>query len=89
MANIRITPWCIQKSNTTFKDFPAGIYAVNILHDEDEDGEIKKGIILPREGIGFSNYQSIGFTNRPAFKRASFSLLGNKELDVKIIYLLK
>ena len=76
-------------STVTFKDLPAGIYAVNILHDEDEDGEIRKGIILPREGIGFSNYQSIGFTNRPAFKRASFSLLGNKELDVKIIYLLK
>jgi uncharacterized protein (DUF2141 family) len=74
-------------SEITFENLPPGKYAVNILHDEDEDGKIKKGIILPKEGIGFSNYQSIGLTNRPAFKKASFNLSGNKKIEVKIIYL--
>lgn len=74
-------------SMVTFENLPPGKYAVNILHDEDGDGKIKKGIILPKEGIGFSNYQSIGLSNKPAFKKASFDLSGNKELDVKIIYL--
>ena len=43
-------------SSVTFENLPEGRYAVNILHDENNDGKIKKGIILPKEGIGFSNY---------------------------------
>lgn len=70
-----------------FKNLPEGSYALNILHDEDKDGKIKKGIILPKEGIGFSNYQTIGFSNRPTFTKASFKLNGDKEMLIKIIYL--
>ena len=50
----------------TFNNLPAGRYAVNILHDEDNDGKIKKGLILPKEGIGFfklSNNRVIQSTN--------------------------
>ena len=74
-------------STVTFKNLPEGKYAVNILHDENNDGKIKKGIILPKEGIGFSNFQSIGFSNRPSFSKASFSVLNDKKIKVNIIYL--
>ncbi|MDA3868228.1 MAG: DUF2141 domain-containing protein [Salinivirgaceae bacterium] len=74
-------------SEVTFLNIPIGNYAINILHDEDVDGKIKKGIILPKEGIGFSNYQSIGLLNKPEFGKASFNLTSDKTLDVKIIYL--
>ncbi|MGB5598641.1 MAG: DUF2141 domain-containing protein [Thiothrix litoralis] len=74
-------------SSVTFENLPVGKYAVNILHDEDSNGRIKKGFILPKEGIGFSNYQSIGISNKPSFEKASFELLGNKEISVKMIYL--
>ena len=74
-------------SEITFENLPAGKYAVNILHDEDANGRIKKGVILPKEGIGFSNYQSIGITNRPAFQKASFELESDKKINIKIIYL--
>ncbi|MDP2337485.1 MAG: DUF2141 domain-containing protein [Bacteroidota bacterium] len=74
-------------STVTFKNLPEGKYAVNILHDENNDGKIKKGIILPKEGIGFSNFQSIGFSNQPSFAKASFNLQSNKKIKVKIIYL--
>ena len=74
-------------SSVTFKNLPEGKYAVNILHDENNDGKIKKGIILPKEGIGFSNFQSIGFSNRPTFSKASFSVLNDKKIKVNIIYL--
>lgn len=74
-------------STVTFKNLPEGKYAVSILHDENNDGKIKKGIILPKEGIGFSNFQSIGFSNRPTFSKASFSVLSDKKIKVKIIYL--
>ena len=38
----------INKTATiTFNNLPEGEYAINILHDEDEDGVIDKGWILP------------------------------------------
>lgn len=74
-------------SKVTFSNLPVGRYAINILHDENENGEIDKGFILPIEGIGFSNYQSIGLTNRPNFSKASFELKENKTISVKVIYL--
>lgn len=74
-------------STITFKDIPKGKYAVNILHDENKNGKIDKGFILPIEGIGFSNFQSIGLTNRPNFLKASFELNENKAISVKVIYM--
>jgi uncharacterized protein (DUF2141 family) len=46
-------------STITFHGIPTGKYAVNILHDENNDGKIEKGFILPLEGIGFSNRKTI------------------------------
>ena len=69
-----------------FKDLPNGEYAVNILHDENNDGKIKKRFILPVEGIGFSNFQSIGFSNRPTFEKASFNLRKSTTISVTILY---
>ena len=74
-------------SKVTFSNLPLGMYAVNILHDENENGEIDKGFILPIEGIGFSNFQSIGFSNRPSFSKASFDLNCDKKIAVKVIYM--
>jgi uncharacterized protein (DUF2141 family) len=74
-------------STITFKNVPPGKYAVNILHDENKNGKIDKGFIFPIEGIGFSNFQSIGFTNRPNFSKASFDLKESKTIKVKVIYL--
>lgn len=75
------------KSEITFKNLPKGKYAVNILHDENKNGKIDKGFILPKEGIGFSNFTSIGLTNRPNFNKASFELNQNKTIRVKVIYM--
>lgn len=76
-----------EKAAVTFSSLPSGNYAVNILHDENSNGKIDKGLILPKEGIGFSNYSSIGLTNRPNFKKASFELTQNKTIKVKVIYM--
>src|SRR5690606_28009841 len=75
------------KSEITFKSLPQGKYAVNILHDENNNGKIDKGLLLPKEGIGFSNYQSIGLRNKPNFSKASFELNADKTIDVTVIYM--
>ena len=74
-------------SSITFHDLPKGKYAVNILHDENKNGKIDKKFILPKEGLGFSNYTSIGFSNKPKFSKASFELDADVKKEVKVIYM--
>lgn len=74
-------------SKVTFTDLPTGKYAVNILHDENGDGKIDKKFVLPKEGIGFSNYESIGFSNKPKFSKASFELKSDMKVNIKVIYM--
>ncbi len=70
----------------TFTNLPKGKYAINILHDENENGKVDKGFMLPKEGIGFSNYESIGMRNRPKFSKASFELKETTTKNIKVIY---
>lgn len=74
-------------STVTFNNLLKGKYAVNILHDENKNGKIDKNFILPIEGIGFSNYQTIGIRNRPKFSKASFEVYSNTTKIIKIIYM--
>lgn len=60
---------------------------MNILHDENNNSKIDKGLLLPKEEIGFSNYQTIGLRNRPNFSKASFELNADKTVEVKVIYM--
>ncbi len=73
-------------ATVTFDNIPVGWYAVNILHDENENRKIDKGFVMPKEGIGFSNYSSIGLTNRPKFEKAKFELISDLSKEVIIIY---
>ena len=74
-------------SSITFKNLPKGKYAINVHHDENKDKKIDKGWIMPIEGIGFSNFKSIGFSNRPNFKKASFYLDEYVTKTVDVIYM--
>jgi len=73
----------------TFTNLPQGSYAANVLHDENKNGKIDKKFMLPlpKEGVGFSNYESIGLSNRPNFSKASFGLNKNLTINIKVIYL--
>lgn len=73
-------------ARAVFTNLPKGKYAVNILHDENKDGKIDKGLLLPNEGIGFSNFSTIGLSNRPNFEKAAFLLKENRTINVNIIY---
>lgn len=74
-------------ASVVFDDLTPGTYVVNILHDENLNGKIDKGFILPVEGLGFSNYESIGLTNRPKYSKASFELSSDMKIVVKVIYM--
>ena len=84
LENAEITS---NSASVTFHGLAKGTYAVNILHDEDKDGEIDKGFILPVEGIGFSNFETIGLRNRPNFKKASFELTTDQTMEITVVYM--
>lgn len=75
------------KAEFTFTGLPESNYAISVLHDENENWKIDKRFMKPKEGIGFSNIKSIGLGNRPNFKKASFSLLGDMRVVIKMIYM--
>lgn len=75
------------KAKVVFSNLPQGIYALNVLHDENNNGKIDKGLIKPKEGIGFSNYTKIGLTNKPNYKKASFELKHDRMVRVMMIYM--
>lgn len=74
------------KAQAVFSDLPQEEYAVSILHDENNNGRIDKKFLLPKEGVGFSNYNDFGLTNRPNFKNACFYLKQDTVVTVKVIY---
>jgi uncharacterized protein (DUF2141 family) len=82
----KIAPITKDSSTVIFSNLPEGRYAINILHDENKNSKIDKGFLLPKEGIGFSNYQSIGIRNRPKFSKASFLLNSDTVKEIKVIY---
>lgn len=74
-------------SEFTFENLPLGKYAVKVLHDEDSNGKIKKGIFLPKEGIGFSNLTELSIRRKPSFFNTGFDLSSNKTMYIKMVYL--
>lgn len=75
-------------SEFTFNNLPQGLYAVIVLHDENNNGKIdtKFMLPLPAEGVGFTNYDDFGLSNTPNFKKASFDLNKDTTIVVKVNY---
>ena len=64
-----------------------GKYAIAVLHDEDNNGEMTTGFLgLPREGYGYSNNAKVNF-GPPKFENASFLLnKTDEEISIEIRY---
>ena len=75
-----------RQAKVVFKNLPKGRYAVNVFHDENNNTTIDKGLFMPKEGVGLSNFETINFFHLPNFKKASFPLDDDKEIQIKIIY---
>ena len=78
----KVVPLSQLSKGIKFENLPEGRYAVIVIHDENKNGKIDKGLILPKEGVGFSNFKSISILNKPDFQKASFSLY-DKDLTKK------
>jgi len=62
---------------------PPGIYGIALLDDENRNGKLDYRFVIPKEGIGFSNYEHHGI-KRPVLSNFSFLLKKNVILRIPI-----
>ena len=68
----------------TFKNIPAGTYAIAVYHDENSDKELNKNLFgAPKENYGFSN-NKFGTFGPPDFKDVSFKVEAGKNTSLSI-----
>ncbi|MBW3546147.1 MAG: DUF2141 domain-containing protein [Bacteroidetes bacterium] len=75
------------KLEVVIDKLPAGKYAVALLHDENENGELDTNLVgYPKEGYGASNNQLPTF-RAPSFAEAAFQVpLADEALPILIRY---
>jgi uncharacterized protein (DUF2141 family) len=72
------------KAQFVLTDLPPGIYALSVMHDENESGDLDKSALgVPTEGAGFSQDASATF-GAPSFEDASFRVAAGSETRVTI-----
>lgn len=73
MAEDIITPVTGRTAEVTFKNIPAGVYALAVFHDENLNGRFDQGLFgFPLEGFAFSNGAKPGLS-APDFEDAAFA----------------
>jgi len=74
------------KATAKFDAVPSGVYAVAVLHDENDDLKMDKNFVgIPKEGFGFSN-NVMRLTGPPSFKEASFEHGKNQVVAIQMKY---
>ncbi len=73
-----------QKVTLKWKEAPMGEFAIFLYHDQDGNGSLKRGLIFPKEGYGFSNITGI-ITSKPKFSKANFRIESGKILHQNIL----
>jgi uncharacterized protein (DUF2141 family) len=71
--------------NTLIVDIPLaeGIYGIALMDDENDNGKMDFGLILPEEGFGFSNIHHEGLS-KPEYKKITFKVEPQKNNQVLI-----
>jgi uncharacterized protein (DUF2141 family) len=64
----------------TLTDVPAGVYAVQVFHDANDDRKVNRGLFgIPTEDIGFSREAPLGL-HGPQFIKAAFSHAADEQV---------
>ncbi len=66
--------------------FKPGVYGLALLDDENSNTEMDYGLMLPKEGFGFSDYYHTSWS-KPTFSDFKFTLSGDKTVVMKIRYM--
>ncbi len=71
----------------TYTGLKPGTYGLAILDDENNNDKMDYGLILPKEGFGFSNYYHTGLS-KPTFDKFKFILKNeDKTVEIRVKYM--
>jgi uncharacterized protein (DUF2141 family) len=63
-----------EEVTVVFENLKPGDYAISVIHDENENGELDKNIMgIPKEGFAFGN-NAMGTFGPPSFEKAKITL---------------
>lgn len=66
----------------SFENLEPGEYAVSVIHDENENGELDKNVFgIPKEGFAFGN-NAMGSFGPPSFEKAKIVISDQRERQV-------
>lgn len=69
-----------------FENLKSGDYAVSVIHDENENGELDSNMVgIPKEGFAFGN-NAMGAFGPPSFDKAKVSLTKSEKQVVELKY---
>jgi len=69
-----------------FEHLPAGDYAVSVMHDENENGELDSNFVgMPVEGFGFSNDAKAMF-GPPSYEKCVFNHQADQQITIHLKY---
>jgi uncharacterized protein (DUF2141 family) len=73
----------------TFENLQPGDYAISVIHDENENGELDSNLVgLPKEGFAFGN-NAMGMFGPPSFEKAKIVIEKNEveshSIDMKYL----
>ena len=81
----KIVPIKNETESFVIPGMPDGEYAVTVFQDLNDNGELDTSSIgFPREPYGFSN-DARGTFGPPKFRKAKFSLNGDKDIRIKLV----
>lgn len=73
--------------SVTYADIKPGTYGIAMLDDENGNVKMDYGLILPKEGFGFSEYWHTGLT-KPTLDKFDFILKNEpKTVEIKVKYM--
>lgn len=74
-------------ATVVFENLPVGDYAVSVIHDENENGDLDSNFMgVPTEGFGFGN-NAMGMFGPPSYDKAKISWNGKGNgVEVKLKY---
>lgn len=71
------------EATVIFEDLPVGTYAVQIHHDENDNGKMDSTLGIPKEGYGMSNNPKIGMSI-PKWDDCKFDVVeGEQTIEIK------
>lgn len=75
-----------QAATVTFSDIPPGVYAISIIHDINENGELETNFMgIPKEPVAVSGTVKAKY-GPPKFEDAKFELKAGESLVQNIVF---